>query len=63
MSANSMMEQFHKRAHCGKQNCEYREAHELDGLSSPGVDEEEGSIVSRDKTSGRKNDVSHTDIL
>jgi hypothetical protein len=63
VSANSIIREIHEHTHGGEQNCEYSEAHKLDGLSSPRVDEEEGGIVSREKTSSGKNEIAHTDIL
>jgi len=42
---------------------EHNEAHELDGPSSPAVDEQEGNPVSRDKTGCGKDQIPDADIL
>lgn len=39
-----------REAHDGEEDGEDGEAHELDGLAAPGVDEEERCVVTRDKT-------------
>lgn len=51
------------RAKNDKENGEYGKTHELDGLASPGVDEEEGEVVARDQTANGKDQVTDADIL
>jgi len=50
-------------AHDDENDCEHDESHELDRFSAPRVDEEEGGVVTRDKTSDGQNDVPYTDIV
>jgi hypothetical protein len=48
--------------HADESASENDEAHELDRLSSPRVDEKEGNPVSGDETSNRKNQVTDGDV-
>jgi hypothetical protein len=49
--------------HDDKQDGQGSEAHELDGLATPGINEKEGNPVTGDKPSNGKDDVSDTDIV
>jgi hypothetical protein len=62
-SADSISKTIHELTHGGEQNCEYAESHKLNWFSSPRVDEKERCIISRDKTSSRKDEIPDTDIL
>jgi type II secretory pathway component PulM len=42
---------------------EYGETHELDRLAAPLVNEEEAGPVSRDQTSGGKNQISNANVV
>ena len=48
--------------HSGEKNSENSEAHELDGLAAPGVDEEEGEVVARNEACSGENDVADADV-
>ena len=48
--------------HADEKDGEHDETHELDGLSSPTVDEDEGNPVSRDETSDGKDQVAKGDV-
>ena len=49
-------------AHDTEENCEDDEAHELDGLAAPGVDEEEGSPVAGNETGDDDDEVTDGDV-
>ena len=46
-----------KKRRTDEQDREHGEAHELDGLAAPGVDQKESSPVARNQTTNGKNDV------
>lgn len=50
-------------AHDDEEDGEDGKAHELDGLAAPRVDEEEGGVISWDKTSRGEDDVANADVL
>jgi hypothetical protein len=52
-----------QRTHDNEKNSEHDEAHELDWLSAPGVDEEERNPVSRNKAGNGENQVSNANVL
>jgi len=51
------------KAHDDEEDGEDDEAHELDGLAAPGVDEEEGDPVTWDKTCGGEDEIADTDVV
>lgn len=52
-----------REAHDCEQDCEHSEAHKLNRLASPGINEQERRIISWDKPCGGEDEVSHTDVL
>lgn len=50
-------------AHADEDDGEDGEAHELDLLTAPRVDEDEGQVVSRDETADSQNNVSDGDVV
>ena len=52
-----------REAHDNEQHGEQGEAHELDGLAAPGVNEEEGCVVAWDETCSGKDEVPDADVL
>ena len=52
-----------REAHDDEQTREDREAHELDGLAAPCVDEEEGGVITGDETSSGEDDVADGDVV
>lgn len=50
-------------AHAAEKDREHGEAHQLDRLASPAVDEEEGCPVPGDEASSGQNHVAYTDVL
>jgi hypothetical protein len=56
-------ELFVTKAHAAEDDSEQDEAHELDRLAAPGVDEEEGCPVAWNETTSGEDKVTHTNIL
>ena len=50
-------------AHDDEEDGEHDEAHELDRLAAPSVDEQEGNVVPWDETRDRKDEVSNADVV
>ena len=50
-------------AHDNEEDREEDEAHELDRLAAPSVDEQEGNVVPWDETRDRKDEVSNADVV
>ena len=50
-------------AHADEDDGEDGEAHELDLLSAPRVDENEGQVVARDETADSEDDVADSDVV
>ena len=52
-----------KYTHDNKENGEHSEAHELDGLAAPCIDEQEGCPVSRNETASREDKVTDASVV
>jgi hypothetical protein len=52
-----------RRTHDYEGYREHDEAHELNGLASPGVDEQESHPVSRNKTGHREDEVTDANVM
>ena len=53
----------HRHTHGDEKDGKDAETHELDGLAAPGIDEEEGNPISRNKAGNRENKVSDTNVV
>ena len=52
-----------KKRRTDEQDREHGEAHELDGLAAPGVDEEEANPVAGDKAGSGEDEVADADVV
>jgi hypothetical protein len=52
-----------RHTHGDEEDGKNAETHELDGLATPGIDEEEGNPISRNKAGNGENKVSDTDVV
>lgn len=52
-----------RHTHDDEEDGKDAETHELDGLATPGIDEEEGNPISRNKAGNGENKVSNTNVV